>query len=103
MRRLFNLFSYDKLNTNGIDVEKHRIPYYFDTRDGNGIQYYNGNRKRLNVPATVPDIEPLAIAVVTIYTPCLSDVSIHVDRGSGYRLMSPRRTEHHELALSTCR
>ncbi|KII83644.1 hypothetical protein PLICRDRAFT_148036 [Plicaturopsis crispa FD-325 SS-3] len=48
MDRLFKLFKYDKLNSNGISVEAKRIPYHFDTKDGNGIQYFNGNRKRMN-------------------------------------------------------
>lgn len=68
MRRLFDLFKYDKINSNGISVDKHRIPYYFDTKDGNGIQYYNGHRKRLNAESTNPDpFNVKALGVDNVY------------------------------------
>ncbi|KII91039.1 hypothetical protein PLICRDRAFT_52708 [Plicaturopsis crispa FD-325 SS-3] len=69
MKRLFKLFKYKKLNENGLSVEKKLIRYWFDTRDNNGIQYYNGIRKRLNVPADTVDpfdVEPLGVGEVYV-------------------------------------
>jgi len=48
MDRLFDLFKYDKLKTpEGVQIYKKLIKYHFNCKDENGIQYYNGCRKRL--------------------------------------------------------
>lgn len=49
------MFKYDKINSCGISVKDKLIPYFFDTKDGNGIEFYNGRRKRLNVSSGLVD------------------------------------------------
>jgi len=56
MKRVFDLFKYDKLKApDGVQIDKKRIEYFFDCKDKNGIQYYNGRRKRLNAETVDPD------------------------------------------------
>jgi len=56
MKRLFDLFKYDKLKApDGKQINEKLIEYYFDCRDGNGIQYYNGRRKRKNATSEDAD------------------------------------------------
>lgn len=56
MRRVFHLFKYPPLNTNGIALEKRKRPYYFTAVDNNAFQDFNGAIYRQNaVPASSSD------------------------------------------------